>query len=292
MDKSLPAPGGTAERRPRAKFVSGEAVARQARLYVEVARLSFQRHLAYRAATLAGLFTNSVFGVLIASMYAGFYRSRAESGAVAGYDLTEIFTYVWIGQSLIMVVYLWSWWEIATAIQTGDIVTDLMKPIDYYAFWLSRDLGRAVCHALTRMTPTLVMGALLYDLVLPASAARWLLFAASVVLAVVVSFAVRFMFNISAFWLVDVRGMHYVQYLVATFFSGMLVPIAFFPDWLRILTEFMPFRSIVMVPVDIALGHGSAARMLALQTFWAVALSVLAHAILRRAVRKLEVQGG
>ncbi|MGH2561425.1 MAG: ABC transporter permease [Thermomicrobiales bacterium] len=288
MDDLLSAPGGSLDRARAAATSHRVAV----RLYVEVAKRSFQRHLAYRAATLAGLFTNSVFGVLIASMYAGFYGSRAGDATVAGYELTEIFTFVWIGQSMIMVVYLWSWWEIANAIKSGDVVTDLMKPIDYFAFWLSRDLGRAVCHAITRMAPTLLMGALLYDLALPASLGRWLLFATSVVLAVVVSFSVRFIFNISAFWFFDVRGMHYVQYLLATFFSGMLVPIAFFPDWLRVLTELMPFRSIIMVPVDIALGRGNPALMLALQGFWAVVLSVLAHFILRRAVRKLEVQGG
>ncbi|MGH2532010.1 MAG: ABC transporter permease [Thermomicrobiales bacterium] len=292
MDKLLPTPGGSAEHGRAAADNFRVATGGHARLYVEVAKRSFQRHLAYRAATLAGLFTNSVFGVLIASMYAGFYGSRAEGATVAGYELIEIFTFVWIGQSMIMVVYLWSWWEIATAIQTGDIVTDLMKPIDYYLFWLSRDLGRAACHAITRMSPTLLMGALLYDLALPSSPGRWLVFALSVTLAVVVSFSVRFIFNISAFWFVDVRGMHYVQYLLTTFFSGMLVPIAFFPAWLRVLSEWMPFRSIIMVPVDVALGRGNAALMLVLQGFWAVALGILAHLILRRAIRKLEVQGG
>src|SRR5688500_7904554 len=58
------------------------------RLYFEVARRSFRRHLAYRAATLAGLFTNAVFGVLIASVYGALYDGRGET-AVAGFSRAE-----------------------------------------------------------------------------------------------------------------------------------------------------------------------------------------------------------
>ena len=40
-----------------------------------------------------------------------------------------------------MPVYFWNWREIAVTIWTGDVVSDLAKPVDYYAFWLSRDAG-------------------------------------------------------------------------------------------------------------------------------------------------------
>jgi ABC-2 type transport system permease protein len=263
------------------------------RLYLEVARRSFQRHLAYRTATLAGLFTNAVFGVLLASAYLAFYRSRAAGDeTVAGFDVPAIVTYIWLGQSMIMVIYMWGWWEVAASIQSGAIVTDLMKPIDFYAFWLSRDLGRALCHTMTRMVPTLLIGGLLYQLALPGTTLRWLWFGISVALAVVVSFAFRFILNISAFWLIDVRGISYLAMVATNFFSGFLVPLAFFPHWLRILAELLPFRAIVMVPIEVALGQRTVMSGLALQIGWAIGLSLLAQLILARAVRKLEVQGG
>ena len=62
---------------------------------------------------------------------------------------------------------MWGWWEVAAAVQSGDVVTDLLKPFDYFVFWLSRDLGRAACHVLTRFLPTFLVGLLLYDLALP-----------------------------------------------------------------------------------------------------------------------------
>src|SRR5688500_619791 len=77
---------------PRLRLARGDPV----RLYLEVARRSFRRHLAYRAATLAGLFTNAVWGVLIASVYRALYQG-SDVGSVAGFTLRDALTYVWIG---------------------------------------------------------------------------------------------------------------------------------------------------------------------------------------------------
>ena len=66
------------------------------RLYVAVAERSFQRHLAYRAAALAGVFTNSIFGGVIAAVYLAFYRETGGDETVAGYSVSEALTYVWV----------------------------------------------------------------------------------------------------------------------------------------------------------------------------------------------------
>lgn len=262
------------------------------RVYLELARRSFQRHLAYRQATLAGIFTNAVFGVLIAATYRALYQSKDSSTSVAGFDLTEIYTFIWIGQSLLMTIAIWGWWEMAASIQTGDVVVDLMKPINYFGYWLSRDLGRAGSQVITRFIPTLLIGALLYDLEMPASIDRWTVFAASVLLGVLVSFAFRFILNAAAFWMTDVAGVRTMALFATTFLSGLLVPLTFFPAPLRTVAELLPFQTFIMTPVQVFLGHGSAVRALALQAFWAVALSGLALVVLQRAVRKVVVQGG
>jgi ABC-2 type transport system permease protein len=260
------------------------------RLYLEVARRSFARYLAYRAATLAGIFTNTFFGIMIAAVFAALYRGQ--DGAVAGFTRSEALTFVWVSQSMLMVVYLWGWWEVADAIRTGDIVADLMKPFDFQGYWLSRDLGRAACHVLTRMLPTLLFGIAFYDLALPASLGTWAAFAASIPLAVVVSFGWRFIVNLSTFWLLDARGLHPIAILVITFFSGFLLPLSFFPSWLRALADLLPFRAVVMLPIEIFLGQRAVAPALGIQLFWAVALALLAQVVLGAAVRKVVIQGG
>jgi ABC-2 type transport system permease protein len=242
-------------------------------------------------ATLAGLFTNVVFGIFISSVYIAFYQSGNRT-MVAGFTVPQILSFVWIAQSLLMLVYLWNWWEIALAVQSGDVVSDLMKPMDFQTYWLSRDLGRAACHWLTRFAPTFAFGALVFDLALPGGVSQLLAFFVSVNLAVVVSFGWRFLLNLTAFWFLDVRGINMLALLVLNFFSGFLLPLSFFPDWLRAIAEWLPFRAILMVPVEVYLGQRSPGNGLAIQLAWVVVMLLLGKLVLSVAVRKLVVQGG
>jgi ABC-2 type transport system permease protein len=262
------------------------------RLYVEVARSSFRRYLAYRGATLAGLFTNSVFGVLLASVYIALYRDRASGATVSGFALTDLLTFVWISQSLIAVVSLWGWWDIAHSIQSGDVVSDFMKPFNYYGYWIARDIGRATAQTLLRGVPTLIIGAVLFDMRMPEHGWSWLAFIASVVLAIGVSFGLRFILNVLAFWLIDIAGVHALTVAVVNLFSGMLLPLAFFPGWFETLANILPFRSLIMSPVQAYLGQGNVAILLLGQVAWFTVLVLGGLGLLRIATRRVVVQGG
>jgi ABC-2 type transport system permease protein len=257
----------------------------------EVARRGYRRYAAYPAATVAGAFTNTVFGFLQAYILLAVYRHRTDVG---GYDVADTVTYVWLAQALIMTVFVFGWYELALRIRDGSIATDLARPLSPLRYWLAFDLGRAPYHFLFRGVPPFVIGAFVFDLNYP-SAVDAAAFVVSVALAVVVSLAFRFLYNAAAFWLLDYRGVSNIAITASLFFSGMILPLQFFPDWLRTLAHALPFQSIIQVPVDIFLGkhHGaSLAGALALQAAWALALLALAEAALRAGTRKLVIQGG
>ena len=55
----------------------------------------------------------------------------------------------------------------------------------------------------------------------------------SLVLAVVVSFTIRFLVASTAFWLLDQSGVKVMSGAFAIFFSGMMLPLVLFPGWLN-----------------------------------------------------------
>ena len=57
---------------------------------VELAKKSFQRQMAYRAANIAGLLTNLFFGMLRASVMVAVFAYRDNVG---GYDLARAITF-------------------------------------------------------------------------------------------------------------------------------------------------------------------------------------------------------
>jgi ABC-2 type transport system permease protein len=262
------------------------------RLFFELARRGYRRYAAYPGATWAGVFTNTVFGFLLAYILLAVFEERETVGS---YDAQDAVTYVWLAQALLMTVYLWGWYDVALRVQTGDVATDLQRPLDFQSYWLAQDLGRAVYHAVFRGIPPFVAGALVFDVLLPGDPRVWVAFLVSVTLAVVVSFAFRFLWNVAAFWILDYRGVGIVASILSAFLSGQYVALAFFPDWLEVLAWALPFAAMVQAPVEVFLGHAEGLELLgllALQGFWAGVLLLLGRLAFGAGLRKLVIQGG
>jgi ABC-2 type transport system permease protein len=262
------------------------------RLYWEIARRGYRRYAAYPLATAAGVFTNTIFGFMRGYVLLAVFRLRDDVG---GYDAADTLTYVWVTQALIMTMFAWGWFDLADRIRSGDIAVDLRRPVDLQLYGLAFDLGRALYHFVYRGITPFVIGALVFDLRIPVDPLLWLVFAASVVLGVCVSYGYRFLYNLAAFWLLDYRGIVIVSMAFSLFFSGFIVPLVFFPAWLREIAYALPFASMIQVPIDVFLGkYGGAelAGILALQLGWAIALLLVGRAVLGVATRKLVVQGG
>jgi ABC-2 type transport system permease protein len=260
---------------------------RVVRLDWEIAKRGWRRYAAYPAATVAGVFTNTVFGFIQAYILLAIYRHRA---TVGGYDPADSVTYVWLVQALLMTVQVFGWQELALRVREGSIATDLARPLDPQRYWLAFDLGRAPYHFLYRGIAPFVVGAFVFHLHYP-SPADALLFVLSVALAVVVSLFFRFLYNLPAFWLLDIRGVVILVVSVSLFFSGAIIPVAYFPGWLAAIARALPFAAILQTPVDVWLGKAHAWQI-AIQAAWAVALFAAGRVVLRRATRKLVVQGG
>jgi len=94
--------------------------------YLALAAAGFRRYAAYRQAMVAAIFTNTIFGFLRCSVL----LALAGAGTVAGYDEPRLATFVWAGQGLIGVVLLWGPNELADRIRTGDVIADLLRPVD------------------------------------------------------------------------------------------------------------------------------------------------------------------
>jgi ABC-2 type transport system permease protein len=262
------------------------------RLYWELARRGYRRYAAYPAATWAGVFTNTVFGFLQAYILLALYRHRDHIG---GYDASDTVTYVWLTQALLMVVYTFGWNDLALRIRSGDVATDLSRPVHPFAAGLAFDLGRAFYHGVYRGIVPFVVGALAFDLHIPASPAVWVVFLVSIALGVCVSFALRYLYNSVTFWLLDYRGPLLLSVAVMSFFSGFYMPVRFFPDALRTFTNATPFPSMLQRPVDVFLGktHGVDLLVtLAIEAGWALGLAGLAVVTFTAGTRKLVVQGG
>ena len=263
-------------------------------VYLEFARKSFQRQLQYKTANYSGFVVNVFFFLIRAYVFMALYENR---DVVAGFDVVDAVTYIGITQAMLMVVGIFGRGgrEIAESVRSGQVATDLMKPIDYQAFALFRQLGRSLYYFIFRGLPIFAVMVIFFQWKPPYSLQALALFLFSLGLAAVITFSLSFAVGISAFWLLDVSGVQQILLGTGTFLSGFLVPVAFFPSGFAKICEWLPFIGQAYLPVAIYLGKYAGQQMttmLARQTFWAIILLLISRALMAFATRKLVIQGG
>jgi ABC-2 type transport system permease protein len=262
------------------------------RLFFEIARRSFSRHLTYRAAAFAGLATNFFFGLLRAAVLLALFGEAQE---VAGYSQRDAVTYTGITQAVIAYLGIFGWYDLMRSVHSGEVASDLLRPLNLFTLWLAQDLGRAVAAILLRGVGIMLLYALLFDLSAPRGPLAWTALLLAVALSWLVSFAFRFLVNLAAFWTPNALGIGRLFFTAGLFFSGFLMPLDFFPSWVQRLASATPFPSMLDSVVGIWLGTtpaGELAGALLLQLAWAFGMIVAAQLVLRGAVRRLVILGG
>ncbi len=260
--------------------------------YWAVVSARFRMFLQYRAAAVAGIGTQLFFGLVMVMVYGAFYRSTT---APQPMTYPEVVTYIWLGQALLGLLP-WSLdLEVLATIRSGNVAYELLRPVDLYSFWYVRLLGARLASTLLRAVPQFLLAGLFLGLRPPASAASAGAWALSMVGAVLLGCAISALGGISMLWTISGQGVAELIPTLVVVFSGMVVPLPFFPPWAQRLLDFLPFRGLVDVPFRLYLGHlppSHALPLVAQQLLWTAALVALGRWLLARGTRRLVVQGG
>ncbi|WP_049795611.1 ABC-2 family transporter protein [Frankia sp. EAN1pec] len=280
---------------------TGRALA-SARMWGVIASGGARRYVTYRASIAASIVANIVLTVLRGHLALAVWEQRP---GLAGYDVTSAVTFAVVGQALVSTFAVFGGMiDLPWRVREGTVEADLVRPVGFQRWWFGLEVGRAGVYLVTRAVPAGVVGAILFDLRLPRSVGTGALFAASLALALLVSFGIRYLVALSAFWLSDDRGVQAVAALVMMFFSGAVLPLGLFPGVLGTIAGFLPFGAVVQAPMDLYLGStaggtaylgsatGGPERILAYQAAWALLLCLAGHVLTTAALRRLVVQGG
>ena len=270
------------------------------RPYAAVFAGRFALTLQYRAAALAGFVTQLWFGVIRVLIFAAFYAGGA---AHAPMSLGNAIAYTWLGQAFLVFLPWNADPEVAEMVRSGAVAYERLRPVDTYAWWYVRALSWSIARVAPRAVLMVVTAALLMPLVglgrwglaPPPTLAAGALFAVSAMGMVLLSAAIVLLINIAMTATLTDRGVNTLAAPIVNLFSGMVVPLAFFPDWLRPWLRAQPVAGLVDIPFSIYFGGLSglsALGAIALQFGWSLALIVLGRAWLGRAMRRLQVQGG
>ncbi|MEX1112757.1 MAG: ABC-2 family transporter protein [Candidatus Andersenbacteria bacterium] len=208
----------------------------------------------------------------------------------------ETITYYLLIMLIRILTSAWGGMFLVRSILNGEIVKDLVKPV--WPFW--KLIANNICEkTLKLLLPILVIGSFIVwnsDLVSPNVfiPTNLLLGLLSLVLAVVVSFALDIVMGFFAFWLEDAFQIRRYAFMMESIASGLLIPFAVMPDLAKTLLSFLPFRYTLSLPAELFLGQLDTPAIIAAfgaQLAWATGLVVIGMYMWRAGLKRYAVPG-
>lgn len=266
------------------------------RKYQSFFRLRFVQGLQYRAAAVAGIVTQFVWGFMAIIAFSAFYEADPAAFPMSFQDTV---TYVWLQQAFLALFNTWMLEnEIFDTISNGNIAYELCRPIRIYNMWMARSLANRFSRAVLRCSPILIVAFFVpapYRMVIPPDLGTFLLFLLSAFMGTAVATAFCMIVYGLTFFTISPQGVRVLFASLVDFLAGGIIPIPFMPDKVRAVMELLPFASMQNAPLRIYTGSLSAEKvevMLGLQFFWLIALVFIGSSLCRLAERKACIQGG
>lgn len=266
------------------------------RKYATYFRIRFTSGLQYRAAAAAGVATQFAWGFLTVLLYKAFWEADPASFPMG---IAQVTSYMWLRQAFLA---LFNSWTVDNAILSditgGNIAYELVRPMNLYALWFTRNISMRAANAALRFLPVLIVAALVpapWGMNLPVSVPAALGFLLTMFLGALVTCAIVMFIYIFTFFTMQPMGVRMVFNAVTDFCSGNLVPLPFFPPAMAAFLEYTPFAAMQNIPFRIYSGHIAGWEILrcaGLQGFWLIVLIFSGSLLMKKALKRAVIQGG
>ena len=266
---------------------------RPLRHYLEFARIGFVNILAFRLRYYTGIVTYLINVTVYYFIWKALYAADPEFAA--GFNFTEMTTYVAVGWVIRSVYFNNVDSDIASDVQSGNVVMSMLKPTGVQVRYLGQALGEAAFRLILLTTPAALLISLIFPVKGPASAGHFAAFLLALGGSVMLTGALNFIVGAFALRLKAILGLLRAKFYVQELLSGLLVPITMFPPVLAAAMTWLPFQHIAYTPLRIYLGKLNGqelAAALVVQWVWVAILLTFGVWFWDRMARKITVHGG
>jgi len=258
------------------------------RKYWVIASKGFKQNLQYSASHLINSVASAVFGVI----YIHLWKSVVPASGFADYTPAAITQYLvfnevtmWFTQFGIRIQN-----RIRDAVRSGDIATELVRPVDFFAYRVAFEYGSMVYGLFFRGLPVGIMLSR-FGFPIPKAPATWAWAALSLALGAYVAIVQLYLVGIASFWTTEIGTAYWIVSTLDLTLGGGSMPLEVLPKPLYFVAKWSSFACLTYNPARIYL-ELSGPELIAPALAWCAILSVAARWATAMAQKKLEVQGG
>ncbi|MBQ5449205.1 MAG: ABC-2 family transporter protein [Treponema sp.] len=262
------------------------------RKYLDYMAIGIKEHLAYPSSIWATFLSKVIYLYMQFCLWNALFMSQAKSNMPIARD--GVIRYVIIATIISSFIECDAIQWINEQIQSGNIAIQLIRPINFGAMVLSKHIGKSAIKFLTCCIPLTVASAFFFRM--PLVCKSQIFFGlASLCLAYAIQFLYSLTIGLMAFWLIVTWPLNMLFGAIYKLLSGSWIPCAMFPDFLKKINSFLPFRAMYEIPVTIMTNPMETKILLSklmVQVFWLAILFILMKMAWKTGTKKLVVQGG
>lgn len=261
------------------------------RAYYEIMKKSFINNMAFRADFFLGILNTMIMIFVNVAIWTALYNGKTE---VNGITFSMVVTNFVIGLSLSNALNV-NDFMISNKVHSGDISTDLLKPISVNMAMMSETIGANMFRLITRFIPSLLFSLIFFRILPPASGLNLFLMIISVIFGFLILYFIGYIISVLSFWFVNIWSFSTIKNVLIGVLSGTMLPLWFMPDWVVELIKYTPFDVIYFVPVQIYLGQIAIRSVFLVyikQLIWISILFFTGRLLWYKGIKKLVVVGG
>lgn len=260
-----------------------------------VLKLVLVERLVYRLNFFLQIASGILSSLIVVFLWMAVYRGNSVS-SLGGYSMPEMITYL-LGGGLINTFILTTVEnnETSQTIADGSLSGLLVQPFSPWWLWFVRDMGTKLFLFLLGLAGYGAVFFFFRDvLLIPDSPARWMIFALSVSLGILLQYLLFESLSLMAFWVENTYGIRFTMRVILEITGGALIPLSFFPTVLQSLFLALPFPYLIYLPMTIYLGKAADGEVLAALVrmgMWIATLAAVNAVLWKRGVRRYTAMG-
>ncbi|TGM57013.1 hypothetical protein EHQ97_10800 [Leptospira adleri] len=260
------------------------------KLYLKVISKAFQRSSTYRLEYFTGVLNAVLYLAILTSVW----QSVAGDESEIGRTKESLILYAVIS-TLIKVSFGRQDGLVSSKIKNGTIVFDLLKPIRFPLIVFADTIGVSVYHLLSRSFPLLILSFAVLDIGFAPRIQTILSFLCVYVLAFIIFFLIGFMISSLSFYFTEIFSFFLLYFALITLFSGAVIPLDLFPDFLKNVSSWLPFAYLYYYPTQVLTSQPIGMEFAELIARYFLMIGILtagASTIYLSGLKRLELAGG
>ena len=260
--------------------------------YIEMIRMRFLMMLAYRTNYYSGIF---IYSINIGAYYFLWSAIYGGQPSIQGMTVEQMTTYVAIAWMARAFYFNNIDREIAMEIREGKVAIELIRPYNYLVMKTMQGLGEGIFRLFFFSLPGMLIVTFVFSLQFTTNAHTWAYFFLSTILSFIINSQLNLLAGMVTFFTLNGEGLLRAKRFIIDLFSGLILPISFYPEWAQDVMKYLPFQAISYIPSMIfteSFTENEAVRGMMFQAVWCIVLIVPIYLLWKAAKRKLIIQGG